>query len=231
MVTGVARLFARSSPRGCSRSQFSRFCARSALPARCRLARPTASGCPRPRLAAVDRVVERGVEAAGFPGAAVIIGRRNATVLSRGYGSLDWAPSSAARVARSHAVRSRLAHEGRCDDFGGDGAATTSIVSRSTRRSSRYLPAFAHGAKSRVTIRELLEHRSGLPSGRNLSRLAPESDTRARARARDGARARARNRRAVLRRRHGRPRLRRRGDHARGRSITSCVAASSRRSE
>ncbi|MEP7066655.1 MAG: serine hydrolase domain-containing protein, partial [Gemmatimonadota bacterium] len=47
------------------------------------------------RLEAVDRVVERGVEAAGFPGAAVVIGRGDATVLSRGYGTLDWPAHSA----------------------------------------------------------------------------------------------------------------------------------------
>jgi CubicO group peptidase (beta-lactamase class C family) len=44
---------------------------------------------------------------------------------------------------------------------------------------SRYLPAFSRGAKARVTIRELLEHRSGLPAGSNLARLA-RSPARAR---------------------------------------------------
>src|SRR5215211_2516036 len=37
---------------------------------------------------------------------------------------------------------------------------------------SRYIPAFAGGAKDRVTVRMLLEHRSGLPAGRDLWRLA-----------------------------------------------------------
>lgn len=119
----------------------------------------------------MDRVVERGVQAAGFPGAAVIIGRRDATVLSRGYGTLDWSPASAA-VSPERTLY--------------DLASLTKVVATTTavmvlydehRISldapvSRYLPAFSHGVKARVTVRELLEHRSGLPAGRNLAHLA-----------------------------------------------------------
>lgn len=36
----------------------------------------------------------------------------------------------------------------------------------------RYLPAFSGGLKDRVTVRELLTHRSGLPAGRDLWRVA-----------------------------------------------------------
>jgi CubicO group peptidase (beta-lactamase class C family) len=142
---------------------------------------PTDSvGTAAARLDAVDRVVERGLEAAGFPGAAVIIGRRDAIVLSRGYGTLDWAPSSAPVSA---------------DRTLYDLASLTKVVATTSavmvlydehRISldapvSRYLPAFARGAKARVTIRELLEHRSGLPAGGNLARLA-RSPARARER-------------------------------------------------
>lgn len=130
------------------------------------------------RLEAVDRVVERGVQAAGFPGAAVVIGRRDATVLSRGYGTLDWPPASTA-VSPDRTLY--------------DLASLTKVVATTTavmvlydehRISldapvSRYVPAFSHGAKRRVTVRELLEHRSGLPAGRNLAQLA-HSPARAR---------------------------------------------------
>jgi CubicO group peptidase (beta-lactamase class C family) len=37
---------------------------------------------------------------------------------------------------------------------------------------SQYIPEFAGGAKDRVTLRMLLEHRSGLPAGRDLWRIA-----------------------------------------------------------
>ena len=37
---------------------------------------------------------------------------------------------------------------------------------------SKFLPEFSGGAKDRVTVRMLLEHRSGLPAGRDLWRIA-----------------------------------------------------------
>ncbi|MBK5188938.1 MAG: serine hydrolase, partial [Gemmatimonadaceae bacterium] len=140
---------------------------------------PDSVGMSAARLAAVDRVVERGVQAAGFPGAAVIIGRRDATVLSRGYGTLDWSPGSAA-VSPERTIY--------------DLASLTKVVATTAAVMvlydehridldapvARYLPAFARGAKARVTIRELLEHRSGLPAGSDLSHRA-RSPARARA--------------------------------------------------
>jgi CubicO group peptidase (beta-lactamase class C family) len=41
---------------------------------------------------------------------------------------------------------------------------------------SKYVPAFSGGAKSRVTIRQLLEHRSGLPAGRDVWRTLGPTD-------------------------------------------------------
>lgn len=132
---------------------------------------PDSLGMSSERLAAVDRVVERGVQAAGFPGAAVIIGRRDATVLARGYGTLDWSPNSVPVSANRTLY---------------DLASLTKVVATTTAVMvlydehrialdapvARYLPGFSRGAKARVTIRELLEHRSGLPAGRNLAHFA-----------------------------------------------------------
>lgn len=123
------------------------------------------------RLAAVDHVMERGVAGGGFPGAAVLIGRRDATVLARGYGRLDWSSGSSPVSADSTLY---------------DLASLTKVVATTTAVMilydehrialdapvQRYLPAFTGYAKSRVTVRELLEHRSGLPAGRNLARIA-----------------------------------------------------------
>ena len=137
------------------------------LPARA----PDSVGMSAERLGAIDRVLELGVAAAGFPGAAVIVGRRDATVVSRGYGTLDYSPASTAvspeRTLYDLASLTKV-------------VATTSAVMvlydehriELDAPVARYLPAFARGAKSHVTIRELLEHRSGLPAGRNLSHLA-----------------------------------------------------------
>ena len=132
---------------------------------------PDSLGMSSERLAAVDRVVERGVQAAGFPGAAVIIGRRDATVLARGYGTLDWSPNSvpvsAYRTLYDLASLTKVV------------ATTTAVMVLYDEHRialdapvARYLPGFSRGAKARVTIRELLEHRSGLPAGRNLAHFA-----------------------------------------------------------
>jgi CubicO group peptidase (beta-lactamase class C family) len=152
-----------------------------AAPCRLPSLTPDSAGMSASRLEVVDRVVERGVEAAGFPGAAVVIGRRDGTVLSRGYGTLDW-PRSSAAVSPERTLY--------------DLASLTKVVATTSavmvlfdehRISldapvSRYLPAFSHGAKARVTIRELLEHRSGLPAGRNLAHLTQFAPSPAHAR-------------------------------------------------
>ena len=123
------------------------------------------------RLAAVDHVMDRGVAAGGFPGAAVVIGRRDGIVLARGYGRVDW-PASSAPVSPSGTLY--------------DLASLTKVVATTASVMvlydqhridldapvQRYLPRFTGNAKSRVTIRQLLQHRSGLPAGRGLSRLA-----------------------------------------------------------
>ena len=42
------------------------------------------------RLATIDRVVERGIKAGGYPGASVVVGRKGAAVWQRGFGRLGW---------------------------------------------------------------------------------------------------------------------------------------------
>ena len=45
------------------------------------VASPASVGMSAERLEAIDRVVERGIEAGGYPGAAVIVGRKGKAVL------------------------------------------------------------------------------------------------------------------------------------------------------
>ena len=130
---------------------------------------PDSAGLSAERLEAIDHVLDRGVAAGGFPGAAVVVGRRDATVWSRGFGTLDYSATSPAvspeRTLYDLASLTKV-------------VATTSAVMvlydahriELDAPVGRYLPAFATGAKSRVTVRELLEHRSGLPAGSNLAR-------------------------------------------------------------
>jgi CubicO group peptidase (beta-lactamase class C family) len=130
-----------------------------------------AVGMSAERLATIDRVVNRGLKAGGFPGAAVVVGRRGAAVFQKGFGRTGWSESSASvsadrtlydlasltKVVGTATAAMILFDEGRLD-------LDASV--------SRYLPAFSGGLKDDVTIRQLLTHRSGLPAGRDLWRLA-----------------------------------------------------------
>ncbi|MGQ0641240.1 MAG: serine hydrolase domain-containing protein [Gemmatimonadaceae bacterium] len=123
------------------------------------------------RLRAIDRVVRRGLDAGGFPGAAVVVGRDGYSVYQKGFGRVDWrSGSSAVRAERTIY----------------DLASLTKVVATTTAAMilfdqgkleldapvARYLPGFSGGEKDRVTVRHLLTHRSGLPAGRELWRLA-----------------------------------------------------------
>jgi CubicO group peptidase (beta-lactamase class C family) len=132
---------------------------------------PAAVGMSAKRLAAIDRVVGRGIRAGGFPGASVIVGRRGAAVFSRGYGRLGWS-KDASRVDPEQSIY--------------DLASLTKVVGTTTAimilydegrvaldaRAVEYLPAFTGGWKDSITIRQLLTHRSGLPASRDLWKLA-----------------------------------------------------------
>lgn len=122
------------------------------------------------RLAKIDRVIARAIKAGGFPGGAVVIGRNGATVLRKGYGNLSWSgksPVSADETIYDLASLTKVV------------ATTTAIMIlydqgkiRLEDRASQYIPGFSGGMKDDVTVQQLLEHRSGLPAGRDLWRIA-----------------------------------------------------------
>ncbi len=134
------------------------------------VASPASVGMSAERLEAIDRAVERGIQAGGYPGAAVIVGRKGKAVLERGFGHTGWDESSPEVSATSTIY---------------DLASLTKVIGTTTavmvlfdqgRISldapvSRYLPEFSGGEKDLVTIRQLLTHRSGLPAGRDIFRL------------------------------------------------------------
>ena len=139
---------------------------------------PRSVGMSAERLGAIDRVVARGVKAGGYPGAAVVVGRKGAAVWQKGFGHLDWSDSSEPVVPESSIY---------------DLASLTKVIGTTTALMvlydegrihledpvSKYVPGFAGGWKDSVTIRQLLTHRSGLPAGRDLWRIA-QSPTDAR---------------------------------------------------
>ncbi len=132
---------------------------------------PDAVGMSASRLASIDRVVQRGITAGGYPGAAVVVGRKGAAVWQKGFGKLSWSPSSSAVEADNTiydvASLSKVV-----------GTTTAVMVLYDEKKIDldapvlRYLPAFSGGLKDKVTVRDLLTHRSGLPAGRDLWRVA-----------------------------------------------------------
>ena len=132
---------------------------------------PKAVGMSAERLATIDRVVRRGITAGGYPGAAVVVGRKGAAIWQKGFGHLGWSSDSP---------------EVEADKTIYDLASLTKVVGTTTaamilfdehkidldEKVAHYLPAFTGGLKDEITIRQLLTHRSGLPAGRELWRHA-----------------------------------------------------------
>ena len=132
---------------------------------------PKAVGMSAARLQAIDRIVARGIKEGGYPGASVVVGRKGAAVWEKGFGTLSWSKTSG-RVDSKETVY--------------DLASLTKVVGTTTALMilfdegkleldapvAKYLPAFTGGFKDSVTIRHLLTHRSGLPAGRDLWRVA-----------------------------------------------------------
>ena len=130
---------------------------------------PAAVGMSSARLATIDRVVQHGIDAGGFPGAAVVVGRKGYSVWSKGFGALDWTakglPVSADQSIYDLASLTKVI------------ATTTAIMVLYDQGKvaldapvSRYIPSFSGGLKDQVTIKHLLTHRAGLPAGKELWR-------------------------------------------------------------
>jgi CubicO group peptidase (beta-lactamase class C family) len=132
---------------------------------------PDAVGMSASRLESIDRVVRRGIKAGGYPGAAVVVGRKGASVWQKGFGNLSWSDASGAvdadRTIYDIASLSKVV-----------GTTTAVMILYDEKKIDldapvfRYLPAFSGGKKDDVTVRMLLTHRSGLPAGRDLWRKA-----------------------------------------------------------
>jgi CubicO group peptidase (beta-lactamase class C family) len=111
----------------------------------------------------VDATVRDGIDRGIYPGAVVVIGRRDSILYSRGYGHFTWKPSSPVpspdstlwdiasitKVVGTTSAVMRLVDSGRLD------------IDAPVRH---YLPRFSGGLRDRVTVRMLLDHTSGLKS-------------------------------------------------------------------
>lgn len=130
-------------------------------------AAPASVGMSAERLAVIDRVVANAIDAGGFPGAAVIVGRHGTIVWERGYGTLGGHSQAGVHPERTLYDLASLTK------VVATSAAAMVLVDRGRLRLDdkvgRYLPEFRAGMKSQVTIRHLLTHTSGLPTGLQLA--------------------------------------------------------------
>jgi CubicO group peptidase (beta-lactamase class C family) len=138
---------------------------------------PESAGMSASRLGVIDEVMRRGIAAGGFPGGAVIVGRRGAIVWERGYGTLDWTTGTRVDAERTMYDVASLTK------VVATTAAAMVLVDRGKLQLDepvvRSLPAFGGRGKDEITTRDLLKHRSGLPAGRMLSRVGPVAARRA----------------------------------------------------
>jgi CubicO group peptidase (beta-lactamase class C family) len=101
----------------------------------------------------------------------VVVGRKGAVVWEKGFGHLGWTADAGTVTAEKTIY---------------DLASLTKVVGTTTAvmilydegklrlddKVVKFIPEFTGGGRENVTIRHLLEHRSGLPAGRDLWRLA-----------------------------------------------------------
>lgn len=125
----------------------------------------------------VDKAALAGIRDGLYPGAVVVVGRRDSILYARGYGHFTWNPASKVptpdstlwdiasitKVVATAASTMRLVDEGKLDLDAPVG---------------RYLPRFSGGLKKQVTVRMLLDHTSGLKPYVPIYRRAGRSKSR-----------------------------------------------------
>ncbi|HEV8305940.1 MAG TPA: serine hydrolase domain-containing protein [Gemmatimonadales bacterium] len=124
--------------------------------------------------ATFDPIVLDGIRRGAYPGAALVIGRRDAILFAKGYGHLTWSPQSAPADP---------------DSTLWDLASLTKVIATTTALMllvergrvdldapvARYVPEFNGPGTAAVTVRHLLTHTSGLRAWLPLNRLARDS--------------------------------------------------------
>ncbi len=124
--------------------------------------------------AQIGQAVSDGIRAGAFPGAVVVVGTGDSVLLAQGYGHFTWSAetpvpdadstlydlASLTKVVATTPSVMRLFEEGRLD---------------LDKPVAQYLPGFVGAGKEAVTVRRLLEHRSGLRSFLPLNELADQS--------------------------------------------------------
>jgi beta-N-acetylhexosaminidase len=111
----------------------------------------------------VDEAVRDGIARGLYPGAVVLVGRRDSILYSRGYGHYTWSPQS-----RVPDVDSTIWDIASISKVVATGATALRLVETGKLNLDapvrRYLDRFSGGLKNQVTARMLLNHTSGLKS-------------------------------------------------------------------
>jgi CubicO group peptidase (beta-lactamase class C family) len=125
---------------------------------------------------AIDSAVMAGIDARVYPGAVVVIGRRDTVLHVRAYGRFTF--DAGARAVDSDSTLFDLASLTKVV------ATTTAIMLLADDGRldvdapvSRYLPRFSGDEKTAVTVRQLLAHTSGLPAYRPFYERAENRDS------------------------------------------------------
>ncbi len=123
----------------------------------------------------IDEAISQGITSGVYPGAVVVAGTNNQILFARGYGHFSWSAESA--VPDPDSTLFDLASLTKV-------VATTPAVMRLVeereleldRPVQAYLPEFVGEGKERVTVRHLLEHRSGLRAFLPLNEQAKDRE-------------------------------------------------------
>jgi CubicO group peptidase (beta-lactamase class C family) len=122
----------------------------------------------------LQSILDRGVVDSAFPGAVAVVGNRNGPIVTVAAGHLDWAPSpvptdrtlwdlaSLTKVVGMTSAMMQLVEQGKVD--------LDAPV-------QRYLPEWQGPNKNRVTVRDLITHRSGLPAFKTYYKLNLSPDS------------------------------------------------------
>jgi len=109
----------------------------------------------------VDAIVRQGIRQGVYPGAVVVIGRKDSVLYARGYGHFTWSPSSP--VPTPDSTLWDIASITKV--MGTTSAAMRLVDAKRLGLDApvrQYVPQFSGGPKDRVTVRMLLDHTSGL---------------------------------------------------------------------
>ena len=123
---------------------------------------------------AIQSILDRAVADSAFPGAIAMIGTRAGPLITVTAGHIDWAPSPApdARTLWDLASLTKVV---------GMTSAMMQLVERGAisldAPVQRYLPEWTGPGKSRVTVRHLITHQSGLPAFKQYFRLNVSPDS------------------------------------------------------